>query len=642
MYAEHRFPVPPLALPDSRNLPSLERLSQYEAVRLFIERARSVKPDFSVTNESAPFVAEICARLDGLPLAIELAAARISILSPQAILIRLQSRLKLLTGGARDLPARQQTLRGAFEWSYDLLDAGEQQLFRRLAAFVGGFTFEAAEAVCNANTDLDIDILDGVMSLSGESLLRELQEDDAEARFGMLETTREFALEKLSESGELEDIRKLHALYFLQFLESASDNVYALQPEALMMVSRDYDDAKVAVDWLFESDDLETIARLAVVLYGFWNAGGSFAAGLAKVERSLASLEARRDSLPNYDEIRGRLLFLAGAMGFLQGNFSMTRSRLVEAIDLMRAHGEMEGLANVLHIAGMSAQFQNEYEAARSQLEESVRIFRQAGPKGGLAVALFSLGDVELAMRDDDKAKATYEESLTLYRQLGDPIGRTFPLTSLGRLAWLHGDYASARSLVEEALETRRQVSMSMLAGGANWVLAISLASLSDVARCEDSFEEACTLATEAMVRFRELGDQAGVAWATYALAYASYYSADYEKSERLFADSLKLRNEQGSIEGAALCLAGFASLAARKADLTRAARLYGATEALIESVGVRLSPYDRADYDKHRAGVLSKMGEDKFTAEWRRGQTMSLEDAVSYGLDPGVGSRTS
>ncbi len=202
MYGEHEFPVPPLALPASRSAPSLEDLSQYPAVALFVQRALAAKPDFELNRENASDVAEICARLDGLPLAIELAAARVKVLSPSSLLTRLASRLQLLTGGARDLPQRQQTLRAAMDWSYDLLDAGEQNLFRRLSVFVGGCNLEGVEAVCDTKSDLDLDLLDGMASMVDKSLVRQVEQTNSESRFVMLETIREYALEKLQASGE--------------------------------------------------------------------------------------------------------------------------------------------------------------------------------------------------------------------------------------------------------------------------------------------------------------------------------------------------------------------------------------------------------------------------------------------------------
>jgi predicted ATPase/class 3 adenylate cyclase len=266
LYGEHEFPVPPLSMPDLKSPPSLERLTQYEAVGLFVERARAVKPDFSITNESAPAVAEICVRLDGLPLAIELAAARIKMLPPKAMLHRLTSRLKLLTGGARDLPERQRTLRATIEWSHALLDEGEQVLFGRLAVFSGGRTLEAIEAICDAEGDLPVDAFEGVSSLQDKSLLRQEEGVRGEPRFVMLETIHEFAREKLQESGEAEEIKRLHAQYFLTLAEEAYPEFKgANQLEWLERLEVEHDNVRAALTWALKRKEAEVALRLGAL-----------------------------------------------------------------------------------------------------------------------------------------------------------------------------------------------------------------------------------------------------------------------------------------------------------------------------------------------------------------------------------------
>ncbi|MFQ5794857.1 MAG: AAA family ATPase [Candidatus Bipolaricaulia bacterium] len=269
---EHVFPVPPLALPEpDRKRPlAIEYLMQYEAVRLFIDRAQAVKPDFAVTHENAPAVAEICIRLDGLPLAIELAAARITLLPPQVMLARLGSRLKLLTGGARDLPARQQTLRATIDWSYDLLDASEQTLFERLSVFVGGCTLEVAEAVCNGTGDLelDVDVLDGLASLVDKNLLRQEEQVEGAPRFLMLETIREYGLERLEASGEAEATQRTRADYYLALAEQAEPKLWGgpEQGEWLDRLEVEHDNLRAALAWCEQSGECEVGLRLGVAL----------------------------------------------------------------------------------------------------------------------------------------------------------------------------------------------------------------------------------------------------------------------------------------------------------------------------------------------------------------------------------------
>jgi predicted ATPase/class 3 adenylate cyclase len=290
LYGEHEYAVPPLALPDPERLPSVERLTHYEAVRLFVERAQAAKADFSVTNESAPAVAQICYRLDGLPLAIELAAARIKVLSPQKMLGRLGNRLKLLTGGARDLPERQRTLRSTIEWSYGLLGEGEKVLFARLSVFAGGRTMEAIEAICDAEGDLPVDVLDGLSSLVDKSLLKQEEGAGGEPRFVMLETIHEFAREKLQESEESEDIRRLHAEYFLALAEEAEPAVEgAQQPVWLERLEEEHDNMRRALSWsLGQGQDSELALRMSAALGEFWYLRGYFGEGRRWLEEALA------------------------------------------------------------------------------------------------------------------------------------------------------------------------------------------------------------------------------------------------------------------------------------------------------------------------------------------------------------------
>src|SRR5687767_2573926 len=277
LYGEHEFPVPPLTLPDLERPPPLERLTQYEAVGLFVERAQALKPDFKVTNESAPAVAEICVRLDGLPLAIELAAARIKMLPPRAMLQRLTSRLKLLTGGARDLPERQRTLKATIEWSFALLDEGEQVLFRRLAVFSGGRTLEAIEAICDAEGDLPVDTFEGVSSLLDKSLLGQEEGPGEEPRFVMLETVHEFAREKLQGSGEAEQIKRVHAQYFLTLAEEAHPELLgANQLQWLEKLEAEHDNMRAALSWALEGKEVEVALRLGGALSWFWSMRGYY------------------------------------------------------------------------------------------------------------------------------------------------------------------------------------------------------------------------------------------------------------------------------------------------------------------------------------------------------------------------------
>ena len=340
--AEREFMVPPLSLPDLRNLPPLNRLAESEAVRLFIERAQAVQSDFVITEENAAAIAAICHQLDGLPLAIELAAGRVKLLSPQALLPRLQNRLKLLVGGARDRPARQQTLRGTITWSYDLLDKAEKTLFRRLAVFVGGCTIEAAETVCDAQEDLEIDTLDGVAQLMDKSLLRQEEQADGEPRFLMLETIREYALECLAESGEAEVIRRQHATFFQAFAEEADPKVRSAEQAVwYRRLEIEHDNLRAALGFLLEQKASEMGLRLAGALWAFWRHH------LQEGRGWLAQMLAQPDAQV-HTATRAKALLGAGALAFFQGDFLEASWLLEESISIGREVGA-PGRRNLAH-----------------------------------------------------------------------------------------------------------------------------------------------------------------------------------------------------------------------------------------------------------------------------------------------------
>jgi predicted ATPase/class 3 adenylate cyclase len=347
LYGEHEFPVPPLELPDTRRLPEIEALAQYEAVRLFIERARAIKPDFAVTNENAPAIAEICARLDGLPLAIELAAARTRLLPPQAMLKRLDSRLKLLTGGARNLPERQRTLRGAIEWSHGLLAPEEQTLFARLAVFAGGRTLEAIEAVCDPGGELDV--FDGVESLLEKSLLRQEEGPDGEPRFVMLETIHEFARERLEEGGEAEEVKRAHAEFFLALAEETEPELRG--PRQFSWFERletEHDNLRAALSWSLETGNAELRLRIGGALRWFWNVRGYAGEGWRWVAAGLSGGEAAPAA------VRAEALLGLGDLAQRQGDYERATEDLEASLALCREAGDRSGEARAQCGAGRS------------------------------------------------------------------------------------------------------------------------------------------------------------------------------------------------------------------------------------------------------------------------------------------------
>ena len=445
LYGEYEFAVPPLEVPDPKRPQPLEQVTQYEAVRLFIERARAAKADFKVTSGNAPEVAEICARLDGLPLAIELAAARIKLLPPRAMLDRLGDRLKLLTGGARNLPERQRTLRGAIEWSYELLDAGEKTLFARVAVFSGGCSLEAMEAICDAESKLPIDILEGASSLLEKSLLRQEERAEGEPRFVMLETIHEFACERLDKSGEAEGIRRLHAEYFLALAEQGESRLRG--PEEAKMLKRleiEHDNMREALSWALDGEEAELGLRLAGALWMFWWMKGYYNEGRRWLEEALAK-DTRASAA------RAKALEAVGWLADDQGDIDRAVAAAEEGLSLS-AIAEISDAAPFLRIVAAEPSIRGNLERAAQLYEESLALGREAGDTRSVASSLLQLGNVTSERGDYKGAKGFYEEGLALSRKLDDTALLTSYLISLGYESLLQGDPERGATLNEEAV----------------------------------------------------------------------------------------------------------------------------------------------------------------------------------------------
>jgi predicted ATPase/transcriptional regulator with XRE-family HTH domain len=462
---EQRFPVPPLALAQPGRIPSSDHLTRYAAEALFVERAGRVRPDFAVTAANAAAIAEICARLDGLPLAIELAATRIAVLSPEALLARLSGRLKLLTGGARDVDERQQTMRATLAWSEDLLGPEEQRLFRRLAVFVGGCTLEAAEAVCIAPEGaepLGVDLLDSVESLVEQSLVQR-REEGGETRFGMLHVIREFALERLEASGEGEALRRAHAAHFLALVEQAEPEL--TRPEAaiwLDRLEREHDNLRAALAWAQEQGEAERGLRLVAALFRFWWARGHLREGRAWAE-GLLMLEAgqRAEAVAGTPgtarggvgaRLRARALLAGGGLAMDLDEDATARTWLEQAAALARTAGDRHTTARVLNSLGMVAVGANDLERAETRYAESLALNRELDDRRGIAVTLNNLGDVAVYQGDLERATVALTEALALARELGDRDHTAMCLQNLGRVAHKRGEVARAETLQREAL----------------------------------------------------------------------------------------------------------------------------------------------------------------------------------------------
>ncbi len=576
---EQQFPVLPLPVPDLAHLPPLDHLAQTPAVALCIQRMKSARPDFQLTEANARVVAEICTHLDGLPLAFELAAARIKLLSPQELLARMQYRLPLLTGGTQDLPKRQQTLRNTLEWSYSLLSSDEQRLFRRRAVFVGGCTLEALEAVCNREEVSALKILDWVGSLLDKSLLYQRAQGEGGPRFIMLATIREYALERLRASGEEDAIADAHAAYYLTFAERGDLALRGPEQDVwLKRLEADHHNLRTALHWFVEHGAAEDALRLSSALSWFWYLHGYLREGCGWLERVLALPGAS-----GCTRYRAQALYSVGGLARFLGNFTLARSRLEEGLALWRELGDRQGCAYTLARLGIVLKLQGDLAVAHGLLEESVALFRGGEDKWGLALALFGLAEVVTSKGDLTSAHSWLQESLALWREVGD-----------------------------------------------TWGLALALDGLGEVMRCQGNYEQAAKFYDESLALFRHLDNKWRIAYLLHNLGHVARAQGNYERMAALFEESFVLFRELGHKAGIADCLAGLAAVAGVQGQRELAVQLFAASQALFNALGVRLDPVDRAEYDRNLAAVRTQLDEATFSVAWTQGQQMTWEQILA------------
>ena len=588
---EREFPVLPLALPDPKHLPELETLSRYGAVALFLERTREVVPSFELTHTTAPLIAEICRRLDGLPLAIELAAARLKLLPLPALLERLKHRLAVLTGGPRDLPARQRTLRATIAWSYDLLSNEDQRLFRLLSAFVGGCTLEAVEQVAHALGDESIQILDEVASLLDKHLLQRAEQDTDAARLLMLETLREYGLEALEASGELEAARLAHAQYYLALAEEA--DAHLLVPEQEQWVDhleREHDNLRAALQWSVEqgedSQRREVAWRLAGALHEFWVACGYGREGQQFVERALARDAGVAAS------VRAKAKSGAGWVAFVQGEVAQAAALCQESLQMYRDLHDPRGVAEALYRLGQVTLTRGDFHAATSMFEESLALYRRVGDKVRLAYSLLALALTPLRRADhshSQQVRSLLEESLELFREERHQGGIARSLYGLGMWHFQQGEVATARSLFEETLAL-----------------------------------------------YRALRQRQYLVHPLYFLGKVAARQGDLPMAHVYFQECLALCQELDDQRSSAACLEGWAGVVARQGETIWAAQMWGAAEVRRAASGafnflaLFTRPEERADEERMRAVVRAELGDQAFTHALTEGRAMMSEQALS------------
>jgi len=593
IYGEHEFPVPSLALPDLKSIPRLEVLSRLPAIELFVQRAQAVKNQFALTKENAPSVAAICSRLDGLPLAIELAAARIKLLSPSAMLTRLESCLSLLTGGARDLPTRQQTLRNTVEWSYGLLNDAEQTLLRRFSVFTGGCTLEALEAVCDTKGDLGLDVLDGMASLVDKSLAQQVEQVDKETRFIMLSAIREYAHERLAESNDESPTRRAHAAYYLVLAEEGAEDS-AAQPEWLDRYEVEHENFRLAIDYLIKTGDAEWGMRLGAALFHFWETREHLTEGRDALSRILAM-----EGAAARPKLRARLLFAAAVLAAAQGDYHSGRPLFEESLDTCVELNDNRGVAVALNALAVNARDRGELTEASLLFERCITIWKDFGDPANIARALSNLASLMKVQGKYERASTLYDECLTMFRQVGDGAGVAWTLNYLGDVAREKADLVAARSY------------------------------------CEQSLSE-----------FRRLHDSWGIASALSDLARLSCDQGNNSEARRLYGESIKMFQELGHKRGIARALECLAVSAAAQSNAEQSLHWAGAAAALRQQLGIPLTPAEQRRLEKALEFARRTLGNAAGLTAWIEGWAMPVEQAIQEALncdaDSGPGTRNS
>jgi len=619
---ETAYRVPSLEIPNPKDPISMDTVLQYTAVRLFIERAAQALGTFSVTNANASVVAQICYRLDGIPLAIELAAARVKVLRVEQIAERLDNRFHLLTGGSRTALPRHQTLRGTIDWSYNLLTGTEQVLLRRLSVFVGGWTLEAAETVCADETIESLEVLDLLTHLMDKSLIG-MDELAVEPRYRMLETIRQYAREKLLDANEREQLRDQHLHFFVQLAEHTQPILASAQRSAwLPRMESEHDNLRAALEWACERD-LETARWLAGLLERYWLFGDHLSDARMWSARVLGAGE-------RVTVTKGLALALLGSGSVMLNldHLDEAQVSLESSIVLWRQLGDQRWLAwSLVYLAYLLLQ-RGQGARACAIFAEHESLFR-ASSGNVLAWALSSWGTATASVRfDDPVAKALLDEALSIAHIMQDPHNILLAYSGLGDWAVMQGDYATARHYFLEALVWRRQL-------GTRWIIAVGLQQVANVMCLQGDYQQAEPLYTEALAMARAFGDQRTEASIAQALGEVAIHLGDVARAGTLLTASLSSFRKWADALGIARCLMAFADLRQAQDQIEQAAHVLGFIEPWLISNQLQLVFFDRTHYESSVTAARTQLDEVTFNAVWEAGSKMTMEQAAAYVLAP-------
>ncbi|GHP00370.1 hypothetical protein KSF_104170 [Reticulibacter mediterranei] len=628
LQGEQEFAVPPLSVPDSTHLPDLVTLSQYEAVALFLSRVQAVRPAFQLTQANARAIADICVCLDGFPLALELAAAHLKLLSPRALLARLEQRVPLLTNEGRDTPMRQRTLQDTVAWSYQFLAPQEQRLFQWLAIFVNGCTLEAVEALCVAlrpDTDAGT-VLEGVASLVDKSLLHQTELADGELRFSMFGMIREYGLEALKASGDMEATRCAHASYYLRFAEEIDPELAGPQQAiCLERLEQEHDNLRAALSWSLErgecrqemGDEKEMALRFGVALSRFWNIRGYWNEGQIFLGRALAiSSEAQT-------EVRMKALAEAASFAVYQDESVRGEALCQQSLAQSRAQGDTAGIGWALYLLSELSWQRGELSVVQRLLPEALACFKEVGDQENMAWSLSFLADLASIQGEYVRAQALFEESLTIERQRGNTRGIAGSLLGMARTLFLSvGEAPTLCSCLEQSLALSRE-----LGDKVGITLCLSLSAI--VALHQGDAVKARSLVEQSLALSREIGKKPITAWSYFVLGQVAQRLGEYQGARTCYEESLASGNGVAYNLELPFFLEGLASIALLQGEPAKAAQLWGAAEMLREAKRTPLPPVYQTEYQRLVVVARTQLGEQTFTTIWAQGR-QSPEQALA------------